>query len=534
MDNSNDITLSKKQFDILVVGSGLAGLYAAHYGSNYGKVALITKSTLEISNSYWAQGGIAAALDREDSTIFHLEDTIKAGRGLCNVEASEVLVREGIDRVKELIDLGMEFDSADDGLDLGLESGHSRRRILHAGGSSTGKAIVDFLILSVKSNPNVSIIENATATDLLSDGSSCFGAVLRDERAKRNMTLRAKSTILAMGGSASLYFRTTNPPTATGDGIAIAWRAGAEVTDMEFVQFHPTVLYIEGREGFLISEALRGEGAHLINHTGQRFMPSYHRLAELAPRDVVSKAIFDEINTSPLNHVYLTLQHLDPEFIKKRFPDIHAKCLEVGIDITADPIPVAPAAHYSIGGVRAGLMSETNIGGLFACGEVACNGVHGANRLASNSLLECLVFSKRAVDGALSGPVKLPGPLDPPLEEFTHPGDNDAVGRAAFFKLKTQLLNVMNGFVGITRNGAGLKKAVTEIEKISKLRNRISGPYGKRLDNMTTVCSLMAKSALLRTETRGAHIRDDFPQEDPGWKSHIVWCKDADPRIEEC
>lgn len=533
MDISNDIRISKQQFDILVIGSGLAGLYAAHYGASFGSVALITTSTLEQSNSYWAQGGIAAALDPEDSTVHHREDTVTSGRGLCNGEAVGILVHEGLERVKDMIGFGMKFDSGRYGIELGLESGHSRRRILHAGGSSTGKAMADFLIKSVTSKPDVTIFENTTLIDLISDGSSCCGALVLEENADRTGAVLANSTILAIGGASSLYGRTTNPPTAIGDGIAIAWRAGAEITDMEFVQFHPTALYIEGKESFLISEALRGEGAHLINGKGRRFMPDYHELAELAPRDIVSRAIFHETTNSSQNHVYLTIKHLNPEFIKKRFPNIYAKCRELGIDITLDPIPVAPAAHYSIGGVRTGLMSETNVGGLFACGEVACNGVHGANRLASNSLLECMVFAKRAVDGVLNSALSTTETPKCVIEDLLNNRHPTEIEISTYLKLKSQLSNLMNHNVGIVRNASGLRRAVAEIDKIADFRGRLHGLLRKKLENMTTVCSLIAKAALTRTESRGVHMRDDFPEEKPWWKAHIIWRKDTDPFAEQ-
>ncbi|MGH7791088.1 MAG: L-aspartate oxidase, partial [Thermodesulfobacteriota bacterium] len=307
----------KDQFhsDFLVIGSGLAGLYAALYAAKFGQAAILTKSTLEESNSYWAQGGIAAAVDPEDSPLFHLEDTIKAGRGLCNNEAVEILVREGKDRVEDLISLGMKFDSSEKGFELGLEGGHTKRRVLHAGGSSTGKEMVRFRISSVKANPNISIFENTTVARLISDGKTCFGAVVFKENLYDQMAFLSKSTVFAAGGASGIYVRTTNPPGAVGEGIALAFRAGAEVTDMEFIQFHPTALHIEGKEGFLISEAVRGEGAFILNHSGRRFMTDYHELAELAPRDVVSRAIFNEMKKSGEPCVFLTLKHLDSDFV---------------------------------------------------------------------------------------------------------------------------------------------------------------------------------------------------------------------------
>lgn len=532
MQEAHPLTTHELSFDFLVVGSGLAGLYASLYASKFGKVALLTKSTLEESNSYWAQGGIAAALDPEDSPLFHFEDTIKAGRGLCNEEAVRILVQEGRDRVRHLIAQGMKFDSGESGLELGLEGGHSKRRVLHAGGSSTGKEMVQFLISSVKANPDVHLLENTVAVELISDEMRCFGALVFKEDSGERIVIFAKSTILATGGASGIYLRTTNPPSAIGDGIALAYRAGTEVSDMEFIQFHPTALYTEQGGTFLISEAVRGEGAYLLNHSGDRFMPGYHELAELAPRDIVSGAIFNEIKKSGGNHVFLTLVHLNADFVKKRFSNIYNACLVHGIDITRDLVPVAPAAHYFIGGVKTGLMAETNIKGLYACGEVACTGVHGANRLASNSLLECIVFGKRAVDGAIEN--------DSSIDKSAHPLEHSLLSqepfhsttsRECYFKLKNIISRLMTDYVGIVRSGEGLKKTLAEIERVSDFTDSLTGYYRLKLQNMFDVCTLIAKSGLIRAESRGGHIREDFPDEDPSWKTHIIWEKNAGYKI---
>jgi L-aspartate oxidase len=508
--------------DFLIIGSGLAGLYAALYASKFGKVALLTKSTLEESNSYWAQGGIAAAIDPEDSPVFHIEDTIKAGRGLCNKEAVEILVREGRERVMDLIALGMKFDLGEKGLELGLEGGHSKRRVLHAGGNSTGKEMVQFLISSVQSNPKICVFENTTISELISDGETCFGALALEEGSGQKRIFISKSTILATGGASGIYLRTTNPTTTTGDGIALAYRAGAEVTDMEFVQFHPTALYTESGGSFLISEAVRGEGAHLLNHSGYRFMPDYHELAELAPRDIVSRAIFGEMRRSGKSYVFLNLKHLSADFIRRRFLNVYNVVLSYGVDITRDLVPVAPAAHYLIGGVKTGLMAETNIKGLFACGEVACTGVHGANRLASNSLLECIVFAKRAVDGARESNIG-----DYRVKHLP----TLSLHKDTFFKLRNRISQLMTEYVGIVRSGNGLRKALSEIEKVTDSKDELAGYYKLNLQNVLDVCSLITKSALLRTESRGAHIREDFPKEDPLWEAHIVLKKGWEPLV---
>ncbi len=535
MPQSEKLAAKKLEASFLVVGSGLAGLYAALYASNLGDVILLTKSTLEESNSYWAQGGIAAAMDPEDSPLYHLDDTIKAGRGLCNERAVEILVREGRERVLDLIDLGMKFDSTDKGFELGLEGGHTKRRVLHSGGTSTGKAIVEFLISSVKRCKGITILENTAAEQLVSDGKRCYGALAFQEAPLDRMYISASATIIATGGAAALYSRTTNPPGATGEGISLAYRAGAEITDIEFVQFHPTTLYAKNGGGFLISEAVRGEGAYLMSKDGERFMPRYHELAELAPRDVVSKAIFNEIKMSGQDYVFLSLKHLDKAFVRKRFANIDTMCSKLGIDITNDLIPVAPAAHYTIGGVMTGLMGETNIKGLFACGEVACTGVHGANRLASNSLLECIVFAKRAVDAAKNNGESFKDTDAETIEQFSPPfvGQQNST-HELFIRIKNWISDLMDQNVGIIRSNEGLRNAIRELEEISVLPNELSGYHRQRIQNIIELCKLTANAALLRKESRGVHIREDFPDEDPQFMAHIVWKKGYEPSIIQC
>jgi L-aspartate oxidase len=532
MVQSEKLADNKLEAPFLVVGSGLAGLYAAHYASNFGDVILLTKSTLEESNSYWAQGGIAAAMDPEDSPLYHLGDTIKAGRGICNEEAVEILVREGRERVLDLINLGMKFDSTDKGFELGLEGGHTKRRVLHSGGNSTGKGIVEFLISSVKKLKRILILEGTAVETLISDGKRCFGALVSKGTPSNRMPIFSGATILATGGAAALYSRTTNPPGATGEGISLAYRSGAEITDIEFVQFHPTTLYAKNGGGFLISEAVRGEGAHLLNKYGERFMLRYHELGELAPRDIVSKAIFNEIKASGEDYVFLSLKHLDKVFVRRRFANIHNMCSKSGIDISNDLIPVAPAAHYTIGGVKTGLMAETSIKGLFACGEVACTGVHGANRLASNSLLECIVFAKRAVDGARNDGASIKnidqGSINKSNQFFL---GHQSSQNEAFFKIKNVVAELMNQNVGIIRGDEGLRNSIRELEKISMSTNELSGYYKHRIQNIIELCKLTANAALLRKESRGVHIREDFPDEDPEFRAHIVWKRGFEPKI---
>jgi len=512
---------TKLNTDYLIIGSGLAGLYAAHYASKFGKVLIVTKSTVKESNSYWAQGGIAAALDPEDSAVFHSEDTINAGRDLCNIEAVEVLVKEGKERILDLIELGMVFDSDEEGLKFGLEGGHSKRRVLHAGGNSTGQVMVEFLISSVEKNPNIEVLELASVTDLISDGNSCSGAWAFNQEKSEYILIDAKATVLATGGASALFERTTNPEGATGEGLDLAYRAGAELMDMEFIQFHPTAFYSDSGETFLITEAVRGEGAHLVNRDGKRFMNKYHGLGELAPRDVVSKSIYNELKETGGKYVYLMLSHLDRSFIIKRFSNIFGLCMDQGLDLTCDLIPVAPAAHYTIGGVRTGLMGETNLSGLYACGEVTCTGVHGANRLASNSLLECIVFAKRAIDGAN----KYFETREEVILEAGSPsifGETDVKDHERFNTIKKEIQSLNTQVLGIMRNGTDMKDYISKLETIIEESSNLSAWFAYKILSMGKLSQLIADSAYYREESRGAHLRIDFPEEKEELKVHIV------------
>lgn len=517
-------------FDFIVVGSGLAGLYAAAAAADHGKVALLTKSDVRQSSSWWAQGGIAAAIDPEDSAFLHFDDTIAAGRGLCRRAAVEILVGEGVERVRELIRWGMKFDEDHMGLALGLEGGHSKRRILHADGSATGRAVVEFLLQRVLAHPNITLFEHTTVAELVVVDNRCIGCMAFYEDRFDPWLFTARATILATGGAAGNYERTTNPPTSSGDGIALAYRAGAEVCDMEFVQFHPTALVTESGETFLISEALRGEGGQLLNSSGERFMVQYDPRGELAPRDVVAKAIFLEMRREGKPCVWLSMRHLDAEYVRHRFANVYEACLKHGIDITKDLIPVAPAAHYTIGGIVTGRMAGSSIWGLFACGECACTGVHGANRLASNSLLECLVFGKRAVEGALTvDPSTPPKPL---LGEDLPVRDPTPIDPALLKQIRSQVSRMMTENVGILRNGPALKKT---LDALYELRDR-HGPLlsrwaGRPLRTMMRACTLTVRGALLREESRGAHQREDFPDENPAFEGHITQKRGTRPRL---
>jgi L-aspartate oxidase len=505
------------EFDFLVVGSGLAGLVAAFHASAHGTVALISKSELDVSNSYNAQGGIAAAIGADDNPLFHLQDTLTAGRGLCDIDSSEILVNEGLTQVKQLISMGMNFDRDSRGeLILGLEGGHSHRRILHADGDATGKIMTGFLLKKVLEIQSVTPFEYTTAVNIIVENGICSGIRALDYTTGDNIVFKSRATILATGGLSRIYSRSTNPYTATGDGIALAWHAGARMADMEFIQFHPTALAVDGEDAYLISEAVRGEGAHLLDNMGHRFMPDFHPMAELAPRDVVASAIFRRMQETE-STVFLSLQHLDGNFLKERFHSIDARLQSFGIDLANDLIPIAPAAHYTVGGIRTNLWGETSISGLFACGEVASTGVMGANRLASNSLLECLVFGKRLVDKARNLPYQPAGLL--PGCDIILNGKTDQV----FLDIKNELSQLMSTQVGIVRTEAGLVRALGRINEIIGQFPENQSDYNyKKINDLARVCSLICISALERKESRGGHVRSDYPEESPEMIHHII------------
>lgn len=520
MLNFDTRELPQEDEEYLVLGSGIAGLYTALTASGTGgRVTVLTKQRMVDTGTDKAQGGIAAALGDSDSPALHQEDTLVAGAGLCDSEAVTALVSEGPNRVRELIELGAIFDSDIHGLALTREGAHSQRRILHASGDATGAEIQRVLTQRVQENEKIRVLENHYVVDLLVRDNVCYGVLVydRDNRALR--VFRGKVVVLATGGLGRLFEHNTNPEIATGDGISIAFRAGAEVMDMEFIQFHPTVLNLPGAPRFLISEAVRGEGAYLRNSRGQRFMPRYHDLAELAPRDIVVRAILKEMAGTDTSIAYLDLTHLDPEVVRNRFPNITRTCAEYNLDITVDPIPVAPAAHYMMGGVKTNLVGETSIVGLYACGEVSCPGVHGANRLASNSLLEGLVFGGRIVEQTKHFlkdyvPRRLEFACDWLLA-------SENIDYAA---LRKDLEVLMGQKVGPVRSRNGLKEALEFFDHWGNLKRRQSGNVEQlEVKNMLQVGELVAEAALARRESRGGHYRVDYPDPCPRWQKHIIF-----------
>jgi len=511
-----------KTVDFLVIGGGVAGLRAAIELSTRGSVLVLTKDKPTESSTEYAQGGVAVALSDEDEVRIHYEDTIKAGDGLCREHAVKILVEEGPDLILELISWGAEFDKEGTKLSFTMEAAHSRRRVLHSRGDATGKEIERVLIKKARSFSSISRFDFAFTLDLIIYNDRCIGAsILRGDTV---VNIFAKAVILATGGAGQVFSRTTNPMIATGDGIAIAFRAGALISDMEFIQFHPTTLYSPAAPPFLLSEAMRGEGAVLKNIHRKRFMPAYHEMSELAPRDAVTRAIVSEMVKTNSRHVYLDLTHLDKEFLRKRFPVIYATCLQYNIDITEDMIPVSPAAHYIMGGVYTNIDGETSVKGLFAAGEVACTGVHGANRLASNSLLEGLVYGART--GKKAAAYVSEEEVDIKEIAFYPRGiSNKAAGMlpADIEKTRSSLRQVMWSRVGIIRCSESLTMAKRWLDKKKAILEKpFQNRRGFELRNMLTVAQLITDSALFRNGSVGAHFRSDFKSKGDNWLKHTA------------
>jgi L-aspartate oxidase len=536
--------LIASQFDILIIGSGAAGLYAALCLPARWPIALITKDTLKTGASDWAQGGIAAAIDPSDSTLLHLEDTLKAGAGICDKKAVEFLVNHAGEAIASLVNMGVGFDRKGENLALTLEAAHSRPRVLHAA-DTTGRAIVSTLTAKVLECPNIKTYQQALALNLWlnPDTEKCQGVSLLYQN--QIIWLRAGAVILATGGGGQVFAQTTNPEVSTGDGVALAWRAGALLRDLEFFQFHPTALTKQGAPHFLISEAVRGEGAHLVDEKGRRFAFDYHPDGELAPRDVVSRAIFSHLQktaTDPTHaKVYLDLRAIPPERISYRFPNIIQVCKQWGIDVFKKPIPVAPAAHYWMGGIAVDLMSKTSIDGLYAIGETASTGVHGANRLASNSLLECLVFASQLAK------IQIPEShvTEKPPSVLTVEEDwGEEIARISYIRQQIPIL--MWQSAGICRTQEVLEKALTHViswrEEIEQLKigqylfnltpnqtvkfNSDGAENNLRIYaetvNLLEIAYLILQSAAFRKESRGGHYRLDYPETSPDWAGHTL------------
>jgi L-aspartate oxidase len=513
--------------DILVIGGGLAGLRAANAVESNQSVLVVTKDQLRESNSHYAQGGIAGVLDPEDCFESHVADTLIAGGNLCDREIVDMVVREGPRRIEELVRWGTQFDQNEGELSLGREGGHSRERIVHARGDATGAEVMRAVIARTRDLPNIDIWENAFTIDLLTYEGRCRGAIISQDE-QPPVIVWAKETILCTGGAGQVYRESTNPAVATGDGTALAYRAGVQLRDMEFIQFHPTVLYIAGSSRSLITEAVRGEGAYLVDSNGHRFMPDYDERAELAPRDVVSQSIIRQMAKTKHSSVYLDLSHLDPQHVRSRFPGIDKACAKFDLDITSDRIPVRPGAHYMVGGVTVDRQGRTSLPGLWAAGEVTSSGLHGANRLASNSLLEGLVYGAHAGEAASRSAAEAPSKmLALPIQHPVH----DQKESFDVADVRVSLKSLMGRLVGVERRGDELREAIDSIRSFASyvMRHQFNHEPGWELQNMILTASCIVDAALARTESRGVHFRNDFPEpDDENWRRHVLMQIDVD------
>jgi L-aspartate oxidase len=507
--------------DVAVVGSGIAGLSAALEAAERRDVIVVTKAGLNDGCTGYAQGGIACAMAAGDSPQQHFEDTVRVGAGLCDERAVHILTEEAPMRLRQLIAMGVEFDREEGHLSFALEGGHRRARILHAAGDRTGAATENVLAAAARAHHSIRIMENSFVVDLLTADGACHGALLW-QPGRGLLAVRARRTILASGGSGRLFRESTNPAVATGDGLAMAYRAGAALQDLEFTQFHPTALYIAGAARSLITESLRGAGAVLRNRYGERFMPRYHPDAELAPRDTVSRCIVQEMKATNHTCVYVDIRHESREFLEKRFPTITQLCDRFNLNVAEDLIPVRPAAHYQVGGVCVDECGRTTLPALMACGEVACTGVHGANRLGSNSLLDGLVYGRRC--GAAAADDCAAPPEGPPLPEFDSKPCSPAYGELIIEDVRDSLRSLMWRNAGVERSGPGLDEALAMITFWCRYvaDRELDSPHGWELQNMLTTARLIVTAAQRRRESRGTHCRSDFPEPSDEWLRHIV------------
>ena len=518
--------MTNKHIDVLIIGSGLAGLGLALRLADTASVGVVSKGPLHEGSSYYAQGGVAAVLSDIDSIQSHKQDTLDAGAGLCNPETVDYVISHGPENIQWLIDQGVGFSLDHDGRQYHLtrEGGHSHRRVIHAA-DATGKAIETTLEQKARNHPNIHIFEYSIAVDLITSSklgepeNRCLGAYILNQQHSAIVAISATNTVLATGGASKVYLYTSNPDTSTGDGIAMAWRAGCRVANMEFVQFHPTCLYHPEAKSFLISEALRGEGAHLLLPDGTRFMQAYDQRAEMAPRDIVARAIDYEMKKGGLDSVFLDISHRGHEFIIEHFPTIYARCLQYGMDITRRPIPVVPAAHYTCGGVVTNLDGKTDVENLYAIGECTSTGLHGANRLASNSLLECLVFSQSA-SHAIKKSLDEVSVAPPDLPQWDESQVTDPDEQVVVSHNWDELRRFMWDYVGIVRTSKRMQRAKNRIEL---LKDEIEEFYSQfkvnnnllELRNLAVIAELTIRSALLRKESRGLHFTRDYPDSDP-------------------
>ena len=509
------------QYDYIIIGSGIAGLYTALLAKEQGSVLILTKGSIDDCNTKYAQGGIAAAISKNDSPELHFKDTIAAGDGLCDEEAARILVNEAPARITDLVNLGLPFDTLDGQIALAMEAAHSVPRILHAGGDATGEHIEITLSKKVRDS-KIQVLEDCLATEIVIEKGRVTGIKALDCRTGSIEEFECHFLILATGGAGQLFKLNTNSDIATGDGIALAFNAGAEIVDMEFFQFHPTALRLPGVTSFLISEAVRGEGGVLRNVEGYRFMPDYTPQSDLAPRDIVARSILYEMRKTGSDRVFIDITHLLPRTITTRFPHIYRFCLEHGLDITKGLIPVAPAAHYMMGGIKTNNWGETNIAGLFAAGETACTGVHGANRLASNSMIEVLVFSKRIMEKTRKR-AKAKAPITGKGVEVHHSLSQKEIPKAVPAPSLSALQQLHWDKVGIIRNKESLTEAANILAAWQKSLPQPTDRPSYELNNLVLTGRLVTEAALLREESRGAHFRSDFPQSFPQWQRHIVF-----------